>query len=64
VGADLVELRRFWVRRVELVGLEPTTSAMPWQRSGQLSYSPSEFVLGREVYPGPLAVPGTGNTKK
>ncbi len=26
--------------KVELVGLEPTTSAMPLQRSSKLSYSP------------------------
>ncbi len=28
-------------REVELVGLEPTTSAMPLQRSAKLSYSPT-----------------------
>ena len=28
------------VDSVELTGLEPVTSAMPWQRSSQLSYSP------------------------
>ena len=40
---------------VELVGLEPTTSAMPWQALSQLSYSP-ELIVGREVYRGSLVV--------
>ena len=38
-------------RGVELVGLEPTTSAMPLQRSSKLSYSPTfstESPNGRE----------------
>ena len=26
---------------VELMGLEPTTSSMPWKRSSQLSYNPT-----------------------
>ena len=28
---------------VELQGLEPWTSSMPWKRSSQLSYSPTKF---------------------
>jgi hypothetical protein len=28
---------------VELQGLEPWTSSMPWKRSSQLSYSPKNF---------------------
>lgn len=28
---------------VELQGLEPWTSSMPWMRSSQLSYSPASF---------------------
>ncbi len=30
---------------VELQGLEPWTSSMPWKRSSQLSYSPVKFRL-------------------
>jgi hypothetical protein len=26
---------------VELIGIEPTTSSMPWKRSPKLSYSPN-----------------------
>ena len=37
IGADR-RIRR--IRRVELVGLEPTTSCMPCRRYFQLSYSP------------------------
>ena len=40
---------------VELQGLKPWTSAMPWQRSNQLSYSPialhySKTLLRGEVF--------------
>lgn len=31
---------------VELQGLEPWTSSMPWKRSSQLSYSPTILTLG------------------
>ena len=30
---------------LELIGLEPTTFAMPLQRSSQVSYSPDGFIL-------------------
>lgn len=34
---------------VELTGLEPVTSAMPWQRSSQLSYSPGGSQVTKHV---------------
>ena len=38
-GTRIPRVRRgFW--QVELIGIEPTTSSMPWKRSPKLSYSP------------------------
>jgi hypothetical protein len=42
---------------VELRGLEPLTSAMPRQRSGQLSYSPFEIEVISKVNACTLGIP-------
>lgn len=38
-----LDLRPTTFSLVELQGLEPWTSSMPWKRSSQLSYSPASF---------------------
>jgi hypothetical protein len=46
VGADGFG---FPIRGMELGGLEPPASGMPYRRSAQLSYSPRQFVIGGPV---------------
>ena len=46
---------------VELQGLEPWTSSMPWKRSSQLSYSPTILTLGRVALCTACAASGPSN---